>query len=80
MLFSSHPAFKSVPRAQFKSASRGERVNAMIRVVRVITIKKFVVLRKNLIRCTVERKKRKRSVVKANSGGGANNEQMGCES
>lgn len=59
MLFSSHPAFKSVPHAEFKSASRGERVNVMIRVVRMIAINKFVVRRKNLIRCIVHRKKRK---------------------
>lgn len=58
-LFSSYSAFKSVPHAEFKSASRGERVNATIRVVRMITINKFVVLRKNLIRCIVQRKKRK---------------------
>lgn len=60
MFFSSHPVFKSVPRVELKSASRGERVKAMIRVVRMIsTINKFVVVRKNLIRCIVRRKKRK---------------------
>lgn len=59
MLSSSQPAFKSVPHAKFKSASRGERVNTMIRVVRMITINKFVVLRKNLIRCIIYGKKRK---------------------
>lgn len=79
MLFSSHAAFKSVPYAEFKSGSRGERHDTCCSNDYYQQIccskKKF-----NRLYSTQKREKAHRLDIKANLGGGANNEQMGCES